>query len=86
MFFSDYHKLPTKPTLDAEPIYEGIPHGLHDTLAARWTANDVRRYAYWSVFAGACGYTYGHNSVMQFHKAGEKTGAYGAHENLARCN
>jgi len=74
----DYKKLPIKPTLDAEPSYEGIPHGLHDTTLARWTAADVRRYAYWSVFAGGCGYTYGNNSVMQMHKLGEKNASYGA--------
>jgi hypothetical protein len=27
----------------------------------------VRRYAYWSVFAGSCGHTYGHNAIMQFY-------------------
>jgi len=75
---SDYNKIPIKPTLDGEPSYEGIPHGLHDTLQARWTDNDVRRYAFWSVFSGACGYTYGHNSVMQFYTSGPKSGAYGA--------
>jgi len=75
---SDYNKIPTKPTLDGEPSYEGIPHGLHDTLQARWTDNDVRRYAYWSVFSGACGFTYGHNSVMQFYTTSPKAGAYGA--------
>ena len=75
---SDYNKIPVKPTLDGEPSYEGIPHGLHDTLQPRWTDNDVRRYAYWSVFSGACGFTYGHNSVMQFYTSGPKSGAYGA--------
>jgi hypothetical protein len=74
----DYNKRPIKPTLDAEPSYEDIPHGLHDTTLARWTAADVRRYAYWSVFAGGCGYTYGNNSVMQMHKPGEKNASYGA--------
>lgn len=73
----DYMLKPTKPTLDGEPSYEGIPHGLHDTLQAVWKDKDVRRYAYWSVFAGAAGYTYGNNAVMQmFHKV-EKKGAYG---------
>jgi hypothetical protein len=76
----DYQKKPAKPTLDAEPSYEGIPQGLHDTLEVRWKAADVRRYGYWEVFAGACGYTYGDNAVMQFRKAGEKTGAYGARD------
>ena len=31
---------------------------------------DVRRYAYWAVFAGCFGHTYGHNSIMQFIKPG----------------
>lgn len=74
----DYKKFPIKPTLDAEPSYEDIPQGLHDTLQPRWTAADVRRYAYWSVFAGGCGYTYGDNSVMQMHKPTDKNSSYGA--------
>lgn len=77
---SDYSKIPVKPTLDGEPSYEGIPQGLHDTLQPRWTDSDVRRYAYWSVFSGGCGFTYGNNSVMQFYKSGNKPGDYGARE------
>jgi len=64
----DYAKQPSKPTLDGEPSYENIPQGLHDTTQPYWNANDCRRYAYWSVFAGACGHTYGDNAVMQMHK------------------
>lgn len=74
----DYAKTPIKPTLDAEPSYERIPHGLHNVKLPRWTAADVRRYGYWSVFAGACGYTYGNNDVIQMHKPGEKKTAYGS--------
>ena len=77
---SDYSKTPTKPTLDGEPSYEGIPQGLHDSLQPRWTDSDVRRYAYWSVFSGGCGFTYGNNSVMQFYVSGTKPGSYGARE------
>lgn len=77
---SDYERTPVKPVLDGEPSYEGIPHGLHDTLQPRWTDNDVRRYAYWSVFAGGCGFTYGNNSVMQFYLPGAKDRAYGVTE------
>ena len=76
----DYNKLPIKPTLDGEPSYEGIPYGLHDTTQPRWNNNDVRRYAYWSVFAGACGFTYGNNAVWQMHKPTDKNGAYGVKE------
>ncbi len=67
---------PAKPILDGEPSYEGIPQGLHDPEEPWWKASDVRRYAYWSVFAGACGHTYGHGSIMQMHPGG-KVGAYG---------
>jgi hypothetical protein len=75
----DFELKPTKPTLDGEPSYEGIPHGLHDTLQPKWTDNDVRRYGYWSVLSGAAGYTYGHNAVMQMFRKGDKP-AYGNKE------
>lgn len=74
---ADYERKPIKPTLDGEPSYEGIPQGLHDTLQPFWKAKDVRRYAYWSVFAGAAGFTYGHSAVMQMHPENSPTGAYG---------
>lgn len=68
---------PLKPCLDAEPSYEDIPQGLHDFTQPRWAAADVRRYAYWSVLSGACGFTYGHNTVMQLHRAGDADANYG---------
>jgi hypothetical protein len=77
----DYGLLPVKPVLDGEPSYENIPHGLHDYSLPRWTAEDVRRYAYWSVFAGGAGFTYGENSVMQFHTGGDKDANYGVKKN-----
>ncbi|MDR1884331.1 MAG: glycoside hydrolase family 140 protein [Prevotella sp.] len=61
---------PLKPVIDGEPSYEDIPHGLHDTNERYWQAEDVRRYAYWSVFAGSFGHTYGHNSTMQMLRPG----------------
>lgn len=76
----DYKKIPTKPTMDGEPSYENIPQGLHDSLQTRWDAADVRRYAYWSVFAGGAGFTYGENAIMQFHKNDGKKGSYGVTE------
>ena len=68
---------PMKPVLDAEPSYEDIPKGLHDPNEERWQDYDVRRYAYWSVFAGSCGHTYGHNAIMQMLKPGYPT-SYGS--------
>jgi hypothetical protein len=61
---------PLKPILDGEPSYEGIPQGLRSASEPRWGDSDARRYAYWSVFAGSCGHTYGNNAVMLMHKPG----------------
>lgn len=73
----DYNLKPVKPTIDAEPSYEGIPHGLHDVSQPRWTDADLRRYGYWSVFSGAFGFTYGSNEVMQMYSPGDKDANYG---------
>lgn len=66
----DLSKKPQKPTIDGEPSYESLPQGLHDHSMPYWTDSDVRRYAYWSVFAGACGHVYGQNSVRQVYIEG----------------
>lgn len=76
----DYSRNPVKPSLDGEPSYESIPHGLHDPSQPYWNDSDVRRYAYWSVFAGGCGFTYGHNAIMQFNKPENTSPAYGVKE------
>jgi hypothetical protein len=73
----DYARTPPKPTLDGEPSYESIPQGLHDSSQPYWTDKECRRYAYWSVFAGAAGHTYGNNAVMQMHKPGSGPGSFG---------
>ncbi len=69
-----------KPTVDGEPSYEWIPQGLHNPEEPYWQASDVRRYAYWSVFQGAMGHTYGDNAVMQFYNSWEEPGSYGVKE------
>lgn len=71
-----------KPTVDGEPSYEQIPQGLHNSNEPYWQACDVRRYAYWSVFAGAMGHTYGNNAIMQFYK-GIGEGSYGVKESYS---
>jgi len=75
-----YDRTPIRPVLDGEPSYEGIPQGLHDTTQPYWDDDDVRRYAYWSVFAGAAGFTYGNNAIMQFYRPADTEPAYGAKE------
>jgi hypothetical protein len=56
---------PTKPCMDAEPRYED--HCVNwDPVQGRFDDSDVRQAAYWSLFAGAFGFTYGCHSVWQF--------------------
>lgn len=74
----DSVRMPAKPILDGEPSYEWVLQGLHDETQPYWMAADARRYAYWSVFAGAAGHVYGHNSIMQFYRDKSQKGAYGA--------
>jgi hypothetical protein len=74
----DLSKSPMKPTLDGEPSYEDLPQGIHDAMQPYWIASDVRRYAYWSVFAGSCGHVYGQNTVRQIHIAGVTKAESGA--------
>mgnify|MGYP001852306113 FL=1 len=71
---------PAKPVLDGEPSYEGIPQGLHNPRNGYWEEADARRYAYWSVFAGAAGHTYGNNAIIQFYDGQSGPGAYGVRE------
>lgn len=58
----DYARRPVKPVLDAEPCYEDFPRGFRSENGY-FDAADVRRAAYYAVFAGAFGHTYGHQSV-----------------------
>jgi len=65
---NDYQLEPVKPTLDGEPRYEGIVVGFYFNDAQkdlRFDDYDARQAAYWSLLEGACGHTYGHNSIWQ---------------------
>jgi hypothetical protein len=62
---SDYDRAPTKPVIDAEPIYEGHPVAFDAKKLGHSIAADVRRPLYWDLFTGACGHTYGHHAVWQ---------------------
>lgn len=58
----DYERHPAKPTLDGEPCYEDHPvmhPGWQPFADVRYGAFDVRRAAYWSLFSGGFGHTYG---------------------------
>jgi hypothetical protein len=67
---ADYARTPVKPVIDGEPLYEDHP------LAFRAAENGwsfdahVRQRAYWAVFAGAAGHTYGNHAVWQMYAPG----------------
>jgi hypothetical protein len=65
----DYARTPAKPTLDSEPAYEAHPI-LHSFANGEFKATELRRRAYWSVLAGAFGFTYGANGVWQMDAPG----------------
>lgn len=65
----DYARAPAKPVLDAEPNYEDHPVNpwpKWNPENGYFRAHAVRKQCYRSVFAGACGVTYGHHAVWQF--------------------
>lgn len=76
MVTTNYSQIPPKPTIDGESGYEGIAEGLSDGGRRSMTddvdpkdklsAYDVRTKAYWSIFAGSFGHTYGSNAIYQF--------------------
>ena len=64
----DYNLSPAKPVIDGEAHYEGL---------AGWNAFGVRRRAYWSVFAGGMGHTYGTIPVALTQRGGGDDIHYG---------
>ncbi len=69
MIEQDYARQPAKPVIDLETTYPDLV-----ILKGMKEGNDdhARRSAYWAVFAGACGHTYGHNSIWQMYEPGRK--------------
>jgi hypothetical protein len=63
MIDADYRRSPPKPVIDGEATYEGKATA---EIPSDWDGFGVRRRAYWSVFAGAFGHTYGARKVFYF--------------------
>ena len=68
---ADYRREPIKPCLDGEPRYED--HPVNWKPANGWFDDfDVRQAAYWGVFAGALGHTYGCHDIWQMYAPGRE--------------
>lgn len=62
-----YNRLPNKPVIDGEPIYEDHPVCFNATENGISAAYDIRKAIYLGVFAGAFGFTYGCHDIWQMH-------------------
>jgi hypothetical protein len=62
-----YNLQPTKPVMDAEPIYEDHPVCFNVKDLGTSSAYDVRKFAYLDLFSGAHGHTYGCHDIWQFY-------------------
>jgi hypothetical protein len=69
---ADYDRMPIKPVLDGEPIYEDHPVSFNARERGHSVAADVRRPLYWDLFSGACGHTYGNHAVWQMYDPAKK--------------
>ncbi len=62
-----YNRKPIKPVLDGETLYEDIPVCFDEKNVGTSSAYDIRKHAYFDVFAGAFGHTYGCNDIWQMY-------------------
>ena len=68
---ADYARVPTRPVLDGENRYED--HAVNWNTDNGWFDHyDNRQAAYWSLFAGAFGHTYGTRGVWQMWEPGRE--------------
>lgn len=61
----DYARTPVKPCMDGEPRYENHPVDWKPQEQGWFDDYDVRQAAYWALFAGAHGHTYGCHDIWQ---------------------
>jgi len=69
---TSYNRQPTKPTMDAEPIYEDHPVCFNARELGTSNTLDVRKAAYLDLFAGAHGHTYGCHDIWQMYAPGRE--------------
>jgi hypothetical protein len=68
-----YNRTPIKPTIDGEPLYEDHPVCFNERDLGKSSPYDTRNFAYWAVFAGAFGNTYGCHDVWQMYAPNRKS-------------
>lgn len=72
--FQSFGVEPKRPVINGEARYENIPDRFWEQEERDWLNDaDVRTSAYWSMFAGAAGYTYGSNDIWQMNSSKNKS-------------
>ena len=69
LIVEDYERTPVKPVIDSEVFYEEHPFNWDSSVGWK-TAVHARGAAYYQVFSGAAGHTYGDGAVHQFWEPG----------------
>jgi hypothetical protein len=69
---ADYALDPPKPVIDAEPLYEDHPLAFRSKVNGYSLDAHVRQRAYWDLFSGSIGHTYGNHAVWQMFAPGRK--------------
>lgn len=80
MIAADYARTPVKPVLDGEPRYEDHPIKWRPDELGWFDDADVRQAAYWAVFAGAFGHTYGCHPIWQMAAPGRERVGLARHD------
>jgi hypothetical protein len=69
---ADYALQPPKPVIDAEPLYEDHPLAFRSRQYGYSLDAHVRQRAYWDLFSGSIGHTYGNHAVWQMYTPNRK--------------
>jgi hypothetical protein len=72
LMVADYNLKPVKPTFDGEPRYEDHPHNWKPEELGWFDDADVRQAAYWNLFTGGFGHTYGCHAIWQMLASGRE--------------
>lgn len=72
MIREDYQRTPVKPCMDGEPRYEDHPINWNPDSLGWFNEMHVRQAAYWNLFTGAHGHTYGCHPVWQMAAPGRE--------------
>jgi hypothetical protein len=79
LLIPDYQKKPVKPTFDGEPRYEDHPCDWKPEILGWFDEADVRQAAYWNLFSGGFGHTYGCHAIWQMLAPGREPVGYARH-------